>query len=106
MEAAERDALLHSELHSKNFLSATRLSGHLGLVIARQLILLMNGEFGIKSGAQQGSTLWLTLPLDPERLEHPDLRPRRPAQGCAGTGWWTTTTPAAKCWCSNAPPGA
>lgn len=71
MEAAERDALLHSELHSKNFLSATRLSGHLGLVIARQLILLMNGEFGIKAGSQQGSTLWLTLPLDPERLEHP-----------------------------------
>jgi CheY-like chemotaxis protein len=71
MEPAERDALLHSELHSKNFLSATRLSGHLGLVIARQLILLMNGEFGIKSGSQQGSTLWLTLPLDPERLEHP-----------------------------------
>nr|WP_286670939.1 hybrid sensor histidine kinase/response regulator [Pseudomonas quebecensis] len=71
MDAAERDALLHSELHSKNFLSATRLSGHLGLVIARQLILLMNGEFGIKSGSHQGSTLWLTLPLDPERLEHP-----------------------------------
>ena len=71
MEAAERDALLHSELHSKNFLSATRLSGHLGLVIARQLILLMNGEFGVKSGSHQGSTLWLTLPLDPERLEHP-----------------------------------
>jgi CheY-like chemotaxis protein/nitrogen-specific signal transduction histidine kinase len=71
MEAAEREALLHSELHSKNFLSATRLSGHLGLVIARQLILLMNGEFGIKSGSHQGSTLWLTLPLDPERLEHP-----------------------------------
>lgn len=71
MENAEREALLHSELHSKNFLSATRLSGHLGLVIARQLILLMNGEFGIKSGSHQGSTLWLTLPLDPERLEHP-----------------------------------
>ncbi len=71
MDAAERDALLHSELHSQNFLSATRLSGHLGLVIARQLILLMNGEFGIKAGSQQGSTLWLTLPLDPERLEHP-----------------------------------
>ncbi|MGK9527431.1 hypothetical protein O6482_25195, partial [Salmonella enterica subsp. enterica] len=33
--------------------------------------LLMNGEFGIKSGSHQGSTLWLTLPLDPERLEHP-----------------------------------
>jgi len=81
MEAAERDALLHSELHSKNFLSATRLSGHLGLVIARQLILLMNGEFGIKAGSQQGSTLWLTLPLDPERLEHPTSDLDGPLQG-------------------------
>ena len=71
MDAEERDALLHTELHSKNFLAATRLGGNLGLVIARQLVLLMHGEFGIKSSANQGSTLWLTLPLDPERLEHP-----------------------------------
>lgn len=71
----ERDALLHAELHSKNFLAASKVGGHLGLVIARQLILLMNGEFGIQSGANQGSTLWLSLPLDPERLEQatPDL---------------------------------
>ncbi len=67
----ERDALLHAELHSKNFLAASKVGGHLGLVIARQLILLMNGEFGIQSGSNQGSTLWLSLPLDPERLEQP-----------------------------------
>jgi len=67
----ERDALLHAELHSKNFLAASKLGGHLGLVIARQLILLMHGEFGIQSGANQGSTLWLSLPLDPDRLEQP-----------------------------------
>ena len=65
----EREALLHSELHSKNLLSGNEVGGHLGLVIARQLIILMKGEFGIKSGSQQGSTLWLTLPLDPQRLE-------------------------------------
>lgn len=81
MEAEERDALLHSELHSKNFLSATRLGGNLGLLIARQLILLMHGEFGIKSSANQGSTLWLTLPLDPERLEHPTSDLDGPLQG-------------------------
>ncbi|QXI29143.1 hybrid sensor histidine kinase/response regulator [Pseudomonas vanderleydeniana] len=71
MDDEERDALLHAELQSKNFLAATRLGGHLGLVIARQLVLLMRGEFGIKTGTNQGSTLWLTLPLDPQHLEHP-----------------------------------
>lgn len=81
MDASERDALLHAELHSKNFLSATRLGGNLGLVIARQLILLMHGEFGIKSGNNSGSTLWLTLPLDPERLEHPTSDLDGPLQG-------------------------
>ncbi|PQP05156.1 hybrid sensor histidine kinase/response regulator [Pseudomonas frederiksbergensis] len=81
MEAEERDALMHAELHSKHFLSATSLGGNLGLVIARQLIRLMQGEFGIKSGANQGSTLWLTLPLDPDRLEHPTSDLDSPLQG-------------------------
>ena len=71
MDDQEREALLHAELHSKNFLAATRLGGHLGLVIARQLIMLMGGEFGIKTGQTTGSNLWLTLPLDPQHLEHP-----------------------------------
>ncbi|MHC8291699.1 hybrid sensor histidine kinase/response regulator [Pseudomonas sp. LB3P58] len=81
MDVEERDALMHAELHSKHFLSATRLGGNLGLVIARQLIRLMQGEFGIKSGANQGSTLWLTLPLDPDRLEHPTSDLDGPLQG-------------------------
>ncbi|TFB41841.1 hybrid sensor histidine kinase/response regulator [Pseudomonas sp. F01002] len=81
MDAEERDALMHAELHSKHFLSATRLGGNLGLVIARQLIRLMQGEFGVKSGANQGSTLWLTLPLDPDRLEHPTSDLDGPLQG-------------------------
>ncbi|MBV7515189.1 MULTISPECIES: hybrid sensor histidine kinase/response regulator [unclassified Pseudomonas] len=81
MDTEERDALMHAELHSKHFLSATRLGGNLGLVIARQLIRLMHGEFGIKSGANQGSTLWLTLPLDPDRLEHPTSDLDGPLQG-------------------------
>ena len=81
MDAEERDALMHAELHSKHFLSANRLGGNLGLVIARQLIRLMHGEFGIKSGNRQGSTLWLTLPLDPDRLEHPTSDLDSPLQG-------------------------
>jgi CheY-like chemotaxis protein/signal transduction histidine kinase len=77
----ERDTLLHAELHSKNFLATTRLGGNLGLVIARQLIILMQGEFGIQSGAAQGSTLWLTLPLDPDRLEQPTTDLDGPLKG-------------------------
>ncbi|WP_110971372.1 hybrid sensor histidine kinase/response regulator [Pseudomonas huaxiensis] len=71
MQPAERDALLQAELHSKHFLSSNKLGGHLGLVIAKQLITLMQGEFGIKTSHNQGNTLWLTLPLDPQRLEQP-----------------------------------
>jgi CheY-like chemotaxis protein len=71
LDASERDALLNAELHSKDFLAATKLGGRLGLVIARQLVRLMGGEFGIQSSGRQGSTLWLTLPLDAARLEQP-----------------------------------
>jgi signal transduction histidine kinase/DNA-binding response OmpR family regulator len=76
LPAEERDALLHAELRSQDLLTTNKPgSSHLGLLIARQLIGLMSGEFGIKSGAHQGSTFWLTLPLDPQRMEHshPDL---------------------------------
>src|SRR5690606_37299832 len=38
LEAEERQALLTAELHSGDFLSATRLGGRLGLIIARQLL--------------------------------------------------------------------
>ncbi len=71
LPAADREALLQAELHSHHFLSSNKLGGHLGLVIAKQLIGLMQGEFGIKSSTGMGNTLWLTLPLDPSRLEQP-----------------------------------
>ncbi|MDP3816642.1 response regulator, partial [Pseudomonas sp.] len=71
LDASERDALLNAELHSKDFLAATKLGGRLGLVIARQLVRLMGGEFGIQSGGNQGSTLWVSLPLDSLRQEQP-----------------------------------
>lgn len=80
LEAKEREALLSAELHSKNFLAASKLGGHLGLVIARQLIRLMDGEFGIQTSAQ-GSTLWLSLPLDPSRLEQTNIDLDGPLKG-------------------------
>ena len=78
MPAAEREALLQAQLHSHQFLSSNKLGGHLGLVIAKQLIGLMQGEFGIKSSTSMGNTLWLTLPLDP-RAGAAAGRPRWPA---------------------------
>ncbi|HEX5842214.1 MAG TPA: response regulator [Pseudomonas sp.] len=81
LDASERDALLNAELHSKDFLAATKLGGRLGLVIARQLVRLMDGEFGIQSGGNQGSTLWLSLPLDAARLEQPAADPETSLQG-------------------------
>nr|WP_298111584.1 hybrid sensor histidine kinase/response regulator [uncultured Pseudomonas sp.] len=81
LDPAERSALLNTELHSKDFLTASKLGGRLGLVIARQLIRLMEGEFGIQSSNNQGSTLWLTLPLDSQRLERPTADLEGPLQG-------------------------
>ncbi|MHA6492380.1 hybrid sensor histidine kinase/response regulator [Pseudomonas borbori] len=81
LDASERDALLNAELHSKDFLAASKLGGRLGLIIARQLVRLMDGEFGIQSGNSQGSTLWLTLPLDSQRLERPTADLEGPLQG-------------------------
>jgi CheY-like chemotaxis protein len=71
LNSQERDALLNTELHSKDFLSATKLGGRLGLIIARQLVTLMGGDYGIQTGRSKGSTLWLTLPLEAMRLEQP-----------------------------------
>ncbi len=81
LDASERDALLNTELHSKDFLAASKLGGRLGLIIARQLVRLMGGEFGIQSGGAQGSTLWVTLPLDPQRLQQPTADLDGPLQG-------------------------
>ena len=85
LDPNDRQALLTAELHSRDFLSATRLSSRLGLVIARQLIQLMSGQLGIESGldsgGDSGNTLWLSLPLDQDMLEHPTADLDSPLQG-------------------------
>jgi len=63
LEDEERNDLLNAELDSRDFLSATRHSGRLGLIIARQLAHMMSGDFGIETGGAQGNTLWMSLPL-------------------------------------------
>lgn len=71
LEAQERDALLNAALDSRDFLSATRHGGRLGLIIARQLVHLMDGEFGILTGGLAGNTLWIALPLGVDTAEQP-----------------------------------
>jgi len=71
LEPEERDALLNAALDSRDFLAATRHGGRLGLIIARQLVHLMNGEFGIQTGGLSGNTLWISLPLSMELTEQP-----------------------------------
>ena len=71
LEAQERDALLNAALDSRDFLAATRHGGRLGLIIARQLVHLMGGEFGIQTSGLAGNTLWISLPLGAEVLEQP-----------------------------------
>lgn len=82
LDNEDRQALLTAELHSHDFLSATRLSSRLGLIIARQLIHLMSGEFGIESAdGDSGNLLWLSLPLDPQQLQQPAADLDSPLQG-------------------------
>ncbi|WP_236171359.1 hybrid sensor histidine kinase/response regulator [Pseudomonas pseudonitroreducens] len=84
LDSADRQALLTAELHSRDFLSATRMSSRLGLIIARQLIRLMSGDFGIESGdsgGDSGNLLWLSLPLDPQQIDQVGADLDGPLQG-------------------------
>ncbi|MBF7731052.1 response regulator [Pseudomonas sp. N040] len=64
LSSTEQEQLLGAELHGEDFISPGRLSGHLALIITRQLIRLMGGEFGLHSSPEQGNRLWLSLPLE------------------------------------------
>ncbi|GLK59092.1 hybrid sensor histidine kinase/response regulator [Azotobacter vinelandii] len=71
MPESRREAMLNSRVQSSDLLSAAQIDGSLDLIIARQLITLMHGICGIDADPTRGTTLWLSLPLDPARLEHP-----------------------------------
>ncbi|MNO41574.1 Signal transduction histidine-protein kinase BarA [compost metagenome] len=81
LEDCERQALLSAKLQSRDYLTPAGEEGQIGLVIARRLIQLMSGEFGIECGDQQGSTLWMSLPLDQQLLEQPAADLDSPLQG-------------------------
>ncbi|MFL9814674.1 response regulator [Stutzerimonas sp. VN223-3] len=81
LEAQERDALLNAALDSRDFLAATRHGGRLGLIIARQLVHLMDGEFGIRTGGITGNILWISLPLGVDISEQPNSDLDGPLRG-------------------------
>ncbi|GGJ97884.1 hybrid sensor histidine kinase/response regulator [Pseudomonas matsuisoli] len=81
LTADDREALLRSELSSKELFSNNRVGGHLSLLIARHLVRLMQGTFGVQSGSERGSTLSINLPLDTERLLQPANDPESLLQG-------------------------
>ncbi|MBD7975989.1 response regulator [Serpens gallinarum] len=76
----EQDSLLTTPLLSHDLLSTHKVDGHFGLLIARQLVQLMQGQYGIQGGTEQGNTLWLSLPLDEEHLEQPNANLEAPLQ--------------------------
>ena len=69
LDAQAREALLNAELDSRNVRAATLQGGRLGLIVTRQLVHLMKGEFGIQTGEVTGNTLWVSLPLIAKPLE-------------------------------------
>ena len=81
ISAQDQHELLHAELHSADALTPSKLGGRMGLLIGRQLLRMMGGEFGIQSGTGQGNTLWFTLPLNQAQLQQPSFDLSSPLKG-------------------------
>ena len=62
MPQQARDNLINSNLSTTRLLEHADSDGYLPLVIARQLVAMMQGQLGIKYGSEQGTTIWFTLP--------------------------------------------
>lgn len=61
----ERHILSTAQLHSKDLLSASFIGGNLGIIIARQLVTLMQGTFTILHSAK-GTVFTFNLPFTPQ----------------------------------------
>lgn len=62
MPQEARENLLSNNVSTTRLLEHTDSDGYLPLVIARQLVAMMQGQLGIKYGSEQGTTIWFTLP--------------------------------------------
>ncbi len=72
----EKQKLLFSAFHRAGQETGPIEGAGLGLVIARGLATLMQGEVGCESVAGEGSTFWVELPAAGDELPAPSLRPR------------------------------
>ncbi|QEY59545.1 response regulator [Pseudomonas sp. C27(2019)] len=77
---AERHILSTAQLHSKDLLSASFIGGNLGIIIARQLVSLMQGSLSIQRSAQ-GTLFTVSIALKsqhrPAAHVEPDLALRQ-----------------------------
>lgn len=64
MSDQARDCLIKVQPKSSRLLDQADSNGHLGLLIASQLIHMMEGQAGIKYASEQGNSIWFSLPLD------------------------------------------
>ncbi len=72
MSKEARDSLLKSDISTTRLLDRADTNGHLALVVARQLVAMMQGKVGVKYSSDKGTTVWLTLPIAATHASEPD----------------------------------
>jgi CheY-like chemotaxis protein/signal transduction histidine kinase len=71
-----RESLLRSTLDTSRLLAQVDHGGHLGLIVASQLVRMMGGKIGIKYASEQGNSIWFAL-----AVEHPGSNSGHDAEG-------------------------
>lgn len=72
MSKEARDSLLKSDISTTRLLDRADNNGHLALVVARQLVAMMQGKVGVKYSSDQGTTVWIMLPIAATHASDPD----------------------------------
>ncbi|GGD00297.1 response regulator [Halopseudomonas salina] len=73
-----RESLLKTSMDTVRLLEQTDQSGHMGLLIANQLVRMMGGKIGIKYASEQGNSIWFSLDVDAQTS---DDSAESPAEG-------------------------
>lgn len=74
MPEQARESLLKTSMDTARLLEQTDHSGHMGLLIASQLVRMMGGKIGIKYASEQGNSVWFSLNVNAETSDgHTEL---------------------------------